>query len=132
MILMLSQVEDELFRVPRNQFECHSEVFRDMFALPLRASQLRDGGVNLEGSDDSRPIVLDRAGGVTKNAFSALLQVLYPIEYVKEERLLTFNCSDSCFLDFLKPDSTILSRCLPGLRLYPIPALSIQRRKCPL
>ena len=54
------------FRVPVEAFERRSEVFRDMFALPVESP---------EGRSDDTPIVLE---GIEVEDFRALLRFLYP------------------------------------------------------
>lgn len=56
------------FKVPVEAFETRSEVFRDMFTLPIEPS---------EGASDDSPIVLE---GVEVDDFKALLRFLYPKE----------------------------------------------------
>lgn len=73
-VLNLKQVQNTLFRVPFEVFETRSEVFRDMFSLPVGAVTATNGK-----SDDS-PIVLE---GVEAKDFKALLRLLYPKSYVK-------------------------------------------------
>ena len=61
-------MENVLFRVPRHPFETESEVFRDMFALPLE-----DDSLVSDGSSDEKPLILD---GIAANNFRALLKAL--------------------------------------------------------
>ncbi|KAL6308507.1 hypothetical protein BKA93DRAFT_762800 [Sparassis latifolia] len=61
-------VEGVLFRVARWAFEDDSEVFRDMYALPLAS------GATPDGASDARPLRLD---GVAKCEFRLLLCVMY-------------------------------------------------------
>ncbi|KAN0081368.1 hypothetical protein V8E55_008992 [Tylopilus felleus] len=65
MTLVTIQVENRLFRVPRQSLESQSRVFRDMFTLPAN----RDA----KGANDNNPIRLD---GVTKEEFKRFLEVL--------------------------------------------------------
>jgi len=60
------RVENTLFRVPRHVLETSSEVFRDMFLLPV-------GVGSTEGETDSHPIVLE---GISSHTFKLLLKVL--------------------------------------------------------
>ena len=62
-------MEGCLFNVPRGPFEQHSEVFRDMFELPVPENIVPDG------SSDEHPLRLD---GVMKNDFRQLLRVMFP------------------------------------------------------
>lgn len=55
---MTIQVENCLFKVPRQTLEFQSKVFRDMFSLPASAVA--------EGSSDNNPIRLD---GIAKEEF---------------------------------------------------------------
>ncbi|KAG2039834.1 hypothetical protein BDR03DRAFT_825379, partial [Suillus americanus] len=63
------QVEDCLFRVPRDTLESQSDVFRDLFLLPVQADKA-------EGCSDTDPIVLE---GILKEEFQSLMKVLYPM-----------------------------------------------------
>ncbi|KAJ7125209.1 hypothetical protein C8R44DRAFT_782592 [Mycena epipterygia] len=63
------QVQSTLFRVPRYQFERHSEIFAATFTLP------QAGGIS-EGSEDKNPIKLE---GISHLDFQRLLKVLYPL-----------------------------------------------------
>ena len=66
------QVENELFKVPTRNFAIESEIFSDMFQLPVPT----DGGGTPEGSSDERPIRLD---GIKKSDFIQLLRVMFPL-----------------------------------------------------
>ncbi|RXW16737.1 hypothetical protein EST38_g9109 [Candolleomyces aberdarensis] len=63
------QVEDEIFCVPRCEFEESSEIFADMFTLPAGANG------NVEGESQDHPIILE---GYRKEDFRCLLRVMYP------------------------------------------------------
>jgi hypothetical protein len=63
------QVEDTLFRVPRSYLEEESEVFREMYQLPIAENTTPDG------CSDEQPLRLD---GVKKEDFRQLLRVLIP------------------------------------------------------
>ncbi|KAF5379189.1 hypothetical protein D9615_006037 [Tricholomella constricta] len=64
------QVEDCLFKVPRNSFMQNSPIFRDMVSIP-------QGSISyVEGSSDSHPLKLD----VNKEDFRQLLKVLFPLD----------------------------------------------------
>ncbi|KAI6015577.1 hypothetical protein EDC04DRAFT_643623 [Pisolithus marmoratus] len=67
------QVEDRLFRLPRQSLEAQSPVFKDMFAFPPPP------GVDIEGSSDEHPIVLPDV--VTVEDFKRLIKVLLPTSY---------------------------------------------------
>jgi len=71
-------VEDRLYKVPRCYFEQESEVFRDMFTLPVSVKTVADG------SSDSNPLRLE---GIDKNDFKQLLRVIYPSHFQREENL---------------------------------------------
>jgi hypothetical protein len=62
------QVENTLFRVPRHHFEQESEVFRDMFQLPIAEDATPDG------CSDEQPLRLD---GILKQDFRQLLRVMF-------------------------------------------------------
>jgi hypothetical protein len=63
------EVEGMLFNVPRQNFIKDSEIFRTMYQLP-------QGTEDVEGSSDTRPLVLK---GVTAVDFEAFLSILYPL-----------------------------------------------------
>jgi hypothetical protein len=65
-----TQVEDQLFKVPRYHFVHYSEVFEATFSLPQAA------GSDPEGSTDNAPIRLE---AVNKGDFQTLLEVMYPL-----------------------------------------------------
>jgi hypothetical protein len=67
--LSLSQVENTLFRAPRGAFR-QSEVFSDMFALPVGE------GVDVDGSSYERPLRLE---GYLAEDFRQFLRVLVPL-----------------------------------------------------
>jgi hypothetical protein len=64
------QVENELFKVPRQSFIQHSEVFRNMFSMPIPE------GTEPDGFSDKKPLVLQ---GVETHDFIQLLRYLYPL-----------------------------------------------------
>lgn len=66
-------VEDCLFRVPRDTLESQSDIFRDLFLLPVQADKA-------EGYSDSNPIVLE---GILKDEFQSLMKVLYPMPFTR-------------------------------------------------
>ena len=72
------QVENELFKVPRQNFAVQSEIFSDMFQLPGPAD-----GTPSEGSSDDRPIRLD---GIKKSDFIQLLHVMFPLWVIHSNR----------------------------------------------
>ena len=59
-----------MFRVPQFYLEKESEVFRDMFTLPIAQDAVADG------CGDEQPLKLD---GVMKDDFRQLLRVIVPI-----------------------------------------------------
>ena len=63
----VAQVEDCLFRVPREPLEEESTIFADMFLLPQGEQ------VMVEGQSDENPIVLQ---GIEKDEFEPLLKAL--------------------------------------------------------
>ena len=65
----LAKVEDELYCVPRCEFENMSDVFKDMFGMPAG----EDG--KTEGLSKEHPIVLE---GYLKADFDAVLKVMFP------------------------------------------------------
>jgi hypothetical protein len=67
--LIGTQVEDTLFRLPRRHFEEESEVFRDLFQLPVAENTSPDG------HSDEQPLRLE---GIKKGDFEQLLRVLFP------------------------------------------------------
>jgi len=62
-------VQDRLFKVPRCYLEQESEVFGNMFQLPVSEDAIADG------TSDSHPLHLD---GVNKDEFRQLLRVMHP------------------------------------------------------
>ncbi|KAH7925641.1 hypothetical protein BV22DRAFT_1128872 [Leucogyrophana mollusca] len=62
-------VEGTLFRVPRHPFIDGSDVFRQMFQLPV------PDGVEADGCSDGRPLRLEF---IQQNDFKQLLKVLFP------------------------------------------------------
>lgn len=67
-----SQVEDTLFRVHRYYFTRESQIFADMFSLPVSGA----GGsmATMEGKTDSSPIEIP---GVTKLEMESFLGFVY-------------------------------------------------------
>jgi len=63
------QVENRLFKVPRRVFIQESQVFRDMFSLPVPE------GILADGTSDSKPLSLD---GIMAIDFVRLLRFLFP------------------------------------------------------
>ncbi|KAI6015181.1 hypothetical protein F5J12DRAFT_816462 [Pisolithus orientalis] len=74
--LALTQVEDCLFRVPREPLEAESTVFRDMFLLPQGDSE------TVEGQSDTSPVILH---GVSKKEFESLLRALLNRQHGKQK-----------------------------------------------
>ncbi|KAL0570863.1 hypothetical protein V5O48_011088 [Marasmius crinis-equi] len=69
--LVVFQVEDELFRVPKYHFARNPHPpFKDMFSLPQSPSDSF-----FEGKSEEKPIVLEQ---ISKVDFEAFLSVLYP------------------------------------------------------
>jgi hypothetical protein len=66
--MLLYQVEDRLFKIPRYALQRESVVFRDMFSLPTSPHQV-------EGLTDEMPIRLEGASAID---FERLLELLYP------------------------------------------------------
>jgi len=71
-------VEDRLFKVPRRYFEEDSEVFRDMFQLPVPKDVVPDG------CSRENPLRLE---GIAKEDFKQLLKIMYPKRFGQEEIL---------------------------------------------
>ncbi|PBK86915.1 hypothetical protein ARMGADRAFT_998498 [Armillaria gallica] len=71
------QVEDTLFRIPKQHLVGKSEAFDSMLSLP-------QGGSEPEGVSDDRPIQLS---GIKKIDFERLLQVLHPVDTTKQLEL---------------------------------------------
>ncbi|KAK0226388.1 hypothetical protein IW262DRAFT_1457617 [Armillaria fumosa] len=71
------QVEDTLFRIPKQYLAGKSEAFDSMLSLP-------QGGSEPEGISDERPIQLS---GIKKIDFERLLQILHPIDAMKQPEL---------------------------------------------
>lgn len=68
--LDLHQVQDTLFRVPREHFIMDSSVFRAMFSIPQCENSACDG------SSDANPVKLR---GIVKADFESLLKVMFPL-----------------------------------------------------
>ncbi|KAI0763125.1 hypothetical protein BD413DRAFT_643822 [Trametes elegans] len=68
-------VEDQLFKVPKRNFVDDSEVFRDMFSLPI-------WGTTAEGQTDEEPLLLE---GVEIDDFYVFLRVMFDPYYLHEE-----------------------------------------------
>ncbi|KAI6040611.1 hypothetical protein EDC04DRAFT_2566843 [Pisolithus marmoratus] len=66
--IFVNQVEDHLFRIPREPLEAESTVFRNMFLLPQCDSE------TVEGLSDMYPVALPQ--GVSKKEFESLLRAL--------------------------------------------------------
>lgn len=67
--MVLAQVEDFLFKVPKDILE-QSEAFQDLFGVPLLEN------VAVGGSDDDHPLHLD---GCVAEDFRQLLRVVLPM-----------------------------------------------------
>ncbi|KAF8802633.1 hypothetical protein BYT27DRAFT_7215282 [Phlegmacium glaucopus] len=74
MQVVVFQVEDILFQVPRYQFEKNSEIFASTFLLP-------SGDRVPEGSSEAAPFRLE---GVSATDFRNFLAALYPLSYSPE------------------------------------------------
>ncbi|KAJ6631508.1 hypothetical protein B0H10DRAFT_1772697, partial [Mycena sp. CBHHK59/15] len=72
-------VQDRFFRVPRYQFELHSEIFATTFTLPT------PDDATAEGSSDQNPFKLE---GISSVDFGRLLKVIYPLYVPKVPKLL--------------------------------------------
>ncbi|KAK0494875.1 hypothetical protein EDD18DRAFT_1255532 [Armillaria luteobubalina] len=75
--VVILQVEDTLFRIPKHQLVGKSEAFASMLSLP-------QGSNEPEGFSDDRPIQLS---GIKKIDFERLLQVIYPLDTEKPPEL---------------------------------------------
>ncbi len=71
-----SQVENRLFKVPRELFETYSEVFQNMFSLPGASDSNSDAPQ--DGDGDDKPLFLD---GIKKEDFRSFLTVLSARHY---------------------------------------------------
>ena len=67
LIVSLGQVDNTLYKVPKQQFVTGSSFFRDLFQLP-------QGDGVVEGRDDEHPIHLP--GDVTKDEFEILIRAV--------------------------------------------------------
>ena len=67
MPLILLQMEGTLFKLPRYLFEESSDIFRDMFSLPVPE------GTSYDGCSDEQPLILE---GVRKEDFRCLLKAM--------------------------------------------------------
>ncbi|KAK7472353.1 hypothetical protein VKT23_000470 [Stygiomarasmius scandens] len=66
---VIFQVEDALYNVPRQPFMRESDVFHDMFSLPVPV------GRKAEGQSDEEPVLLQ---SVSKVDFERLLNLMFP------------------------------------------------------
>ncbi|KAH9927031.1 hypothetical protein B0H21DRAFT_826507 [Amylocystis lapponica] len=73
-------IEDTLFRVNRRNFQNDSQIFRDMYMLPVPDTTAVDG------SSDDRPLRID---GIAKADFVQLLRVMFPSHYGAQDELTT-------------------------------------------
>ncbi|KAK2467422.1 hypothetical protein APHAL10511_000657 [Amanita phalloides] len=69
------QAENRLFKVPRHVFLQQSQVFRDMFSLPVPQD------TKPEGMNDDSPLILS---GVRAIDFSRLLRYLFPVKQISD------------------------------------------------
>jgi len=67
--IYVAQVEDALYNVPRQPFMRESDVFHDMFSLPVPV------GRKAEGQSDEEPVLLQ---SVSKVDFERLLNLMFP------------------------------------------------------
>ncbi|PPR06864.1 hypothetical protein CVT26_003988 [Gymnopilus dilepis] len=65
------QVENTLFKVPKNAFTVPGSFFETLFSLP----RSEEGESIAEGSDDEHPLVLEK---ISKDHFKGLLSVMFP------------------------------------------------------
>ncbi|KAK0241289.1 hypothetical protein EDD85DRAFT_818321 [Armillaria nabsnona] len=79
--VVILQVEDTLFRIPKHQLVGKSEAFASMLSLP-------QGGNEPEGFSDDKPIQLS---GIKKIDFERLLQIMYPLDAEKPPEKLSLN-----------------------------------------
>lgn len=63
------QVENTLFRVPKDRLASNSDIFRTMFTLPS------GDDCQQEGHDDHNPLILQ---GIKADEFHQFLRLLYP------------------------------------------------------
>ncbi|KAI0631074.1 hypothetical protein C8Q77DRAFT_1074944 [Trametes polyzona] len=68
---VICRVENRLFKVPKQKFIEGSDIFRDMFALPV-------GNQGEEGHTDERPLFLE---GVNADEFRTLLKAMFKPVY---------------------------------------------------
>ena len=68
--MMMSQVEDTLYRLPRHYFEQESEVLRDMFNKPQATETTQDSG-----DEGQLCVFVD----IKRKDFEQLLRVLFPM-----------------------------------------------------
>ncbi|KIM59263.1 hypothetical protein SCLCIDRAFT_1023804 [Scleroderma citrinum Foug A] len=78
MTFVTLNVEDCLFRVPRCTLESQSQIFRDMFSLPVPKSE------PLEGSTNENPLFLP---GIEAQEFRLLLGVLFTSAFGPQKNL---------------------------------------------
>ncbi|KAJ2924433.1 hypothetical protein H1R20_g12656, partial [Candolleomyces eurysporus] len=89
-----STLRSTVFKVPQHRFSKHSEVFADVFLLPLDGDK-KSG----KGTDEEHLIVLESYKALD---FKALVKLLYPLRMIsasysltKEECVGVFNLSTS-------------------------------------
>ncbi|KLO04619.1 hypothetical protein SCHPADRAFT_809294, partial [Schizopora paradoxa] len=70
-------VENRIFRVPRELLETYSNVYKDMFNLPISSDEPPDG------ERDGAPLILE---GIKKEDFRAFLSVLSSLHYESLQR----------------------------------------------
>ncbi|KAJ3573832.1 hypothetical protein NP233_g2178 [Leucocoprinus birnbaumii] len=112
---LIFQVENTLFRIPREYLSQESPVFLDMLQLPQ--STTSEDGSGGEGSGDATPIVLPDT--ITANSFRSLLKILYPREslgdpfLILNEWLLVLELSK--MWDMGRVRSTAINHLVPDL-----------------
>jgi len=90
--VVIFQVEDTLFRVPKYFFVNHSDIFATTFSLPQTAE-------TPEGSSDANPFKLE---GVTKEEFTCFLKVAYPLKQLPQNPQSLYTISSEEWQSALK------------------------------
>ena len=70
LVSLFQQIENQLFKIPRDILTSNSPVFADMFSMPR-------GEAEFEGQADSKPVHLEQ---VKSADFERLLVILYPMQ----------------------------------------------------
>ncbi|KAH8100407.1 hypothetical protein BXZ70DRAFT_190543 [Cristinia sonorae] len=71
-------IENDLFKVPRRDFENNSTIFQDMYSVPIPK------GTPADGSSSDCPL---RLAGVTSDEFVTLLKAMYPPHLYEDVKL---------------------------------------------